>query len=113
MAIIPYVSNYFKANVSYKLHTIFCRNRTIGKKVLTTFIVDSSPGVGANQQSGSKRLAHHVRVLLTDDLDVSGQETDISRQSVREGCSRDRVSLTWAETEEQRSVFQYLRMSHF
>lgn len=47
-----------------------------------TFIVDSGPGVGAHQQSGSERLLHHLWILVTDDLNVSGQETDVSSQSV-------------------------------
>lgn len=49
-----------------------------------TFIVDSLPGVGADEQSCSKRVLHHSWIILTDDLDVSGQETNISCQSVGE-----------------------------
>lgn len=54
------------------------------KEGLLTFIVDSTPGVCADQQSGSERLRHHTWILLTDDPDVSGQETDVSSQRVGE-----------------------------
>lgn len=56
--------------------------------------------VGANQQSCTKRLCRYLWIILTDDLDVSAQETNISSQSVEQRCTRDRVSLTWAETEQ-------------
>lgn len=59
-----------------------------------TFVVNSGPGVGAHQQSGSEWLLHHLWILLSDDLNVSGQESDISRQSVGEWRTWDVVSLT-------------------
>lgn len=59
-----------------------------------TFIVDSPPGVGADEQPGSKRVLHHSWIILTDDLDVSGQETNISCQSVGESRTWHRVSPT-------------------
>lgn len=73
-----------------------------------TFVVYSSPGVGSHQQPGSKRLLHHLWVLLTDDLDVSGQEGDVSRQSVGHCGACDRVTLTCRETESRTSEFKHL-----
>lgn len=65
-----------------------------GRCLFFTFIVDSLPGVGADEQPGSKRVLHHSWIILTDDLDVSGQETNISCQSVGESRTWHRVSPT-------------------
>ncbi|TNN42129.1 hypothetical protein EYF80_047708 [Liparis tanakae] len=64
-----------------------------------TFVVDSIRGVAAHQQSGSERLRHHLRVLLSDDLDVPGHEADVGRQHVGGGRPRDGVGLTWRRAE--------------
>lgn len=62
-----------------------------------TFVVYSGPGVGSHQQPGSERLLHHLWVLLTDDLDVSGQKGDVRCQSVGHLSAGDGVTLTCRE----------------
>lgn len=74
--------------------------------MISTFVVDSGPGVGSHQQPGSERLLHHLGVLLTDDLDVTGQEGDVSRQGVGQGGACDGVTLTCREAESSTSEFK-------
>lgn len=68
------------------MNPISALNETMNhvKEARPTFIVDSCRGEGADQQPGSERLRHHIWILLAYDLDVSGQEADVSGQRVGE-----------------------------